>query len=251
MQRIDGRYPDQLRPVQITRRYLKYPEGSALVEVGNTRVLCTAMAEERLPGWMKEGTGGWITAEYSMLPGSTATRKPRESSLGKVGGRTQEIQRLIGRSLRAVCDLSQLGPMTIWIDCDVLQADGGTRTAAITGAFVALADALAALRQRGAISGYPLRSFLAATSVGLVNGEALLDLSFAEDSVAEVDMNLVMTGDGRLVEIQGSAERSPFDRIQFDRLLALGETGISQLIAAQRAALGADAAGIGRRGEEE
>ncbi|MGE5560733.1 MAG: ribonuclease PH [Chloroflexota bacterium] len=245
MTRCDGRQANELRPLVIERDFLKYAEGSVLVSVGNTRVICSASLEDRVPPFLK-GTGrGWVTAEYAMIPRSTQERHPRESSQGKVGGRTHEIQRLIGRALRSVVDLPLLGERTVWIDCDVIQADGGTRTASITGAFVALVTALARARQNGVISGYPVRDYLAATSVGIIEGEPRLDLCYEEDSRAEVDMNVVMTGDGRFVEVQGTAEGEPFSRDAMDQLLGLAADGIRQLIAAQRAALGEYADDVG------
>src|SRR5574341_367884 len=210
MARPDGRRLDELRPVKITRHYLKYAEGSVLLELGDTRVVCSASGEERVPQWLRGAGRGWITAEYGMLPRATHDRTPRE--IGRPSGRTQEIQRLVGRSLRAAVDLDKLGERTIWIDCDVIQADGGTRTAAITGAFVALVDALHVLRKTGALGWWPLREVVAATSVGIVEGETVLDLNFQEASRARVDMNVVMTESGRLVEVQGTAEGLPFTR---------------------------------------
>jgi len=231
--RADGRRPDQLRPVQITRNVNMYAEGSVLIEVGNTRVLCTATVEDKVPTFLR-GTGeGWITAEYSMLPRATAERNPREAARGKIGGRTHEIQRLIGRALRAVVDLKALGERTIWIDCDVLQADGGTRSASITGAFIALADALRKIE--GVDVG--VKEYLAAVSVGIVNGEVLLDLDYGEDSTAEVDFNVVMTQSGQLVEVQGTAEGRPFSRAEMEQLLNLAEKGIRELMDMQQALL--------------
>lgn len=238
MSRIDGRRFDEMRPVRITRRYIKYAEGSALIEVGDTAVICTASIEDKVPKFMEEDNqkreGGWITAEYSMIPRATSTRNPRESSRGKVGGRTQEIQRLIGRSMRAVVDLKLLGERTIWIDCDVIQADGGTRTTSITGAFIALWDACMYLRDQKLITEMPIKDFVAATSVGIVNGQKVLDLCYAEDSIAEVDMNIVMTGRGSFVEIQGTAEGAPFTRNDVNELIELASSGIQQLIGLQR-----------------
>jgi len=232
--RHDGRRPDELRPVRIERGFTEYAEGSVLVSFGRTRVLCTASVEESVPPFLK-GTGqGWVTAEYGMLPRATHTRTPREAAKGKQGGRTLEIQRLIGRSLRAVVDLAALGERQIVLDCDVLQADGGTRTAAITGAWVALADACDALVARGVLSASPVRDQVAAVSVGLVGGEALLDLDYAEDSTCDTDMNVVMTGAGGFVELQGTAEHGAFDRSALETLLALAEKGIGELLAAQR-----------------
>ncbi|RKY03730.1 ribonuclease PH [Candidatus Poribacteria bacterium] len=233
MTRIDGRAPDQLRPIRIIRNYIKHAEGSVLISFGDTKVICTASVEERTPRFMEEqdikGTG-WITAEYSMLPRATSTRHVRESTKGRLNGRTQEIQRLIGRSLRAVVDLQALGERTIWIDCDVIQADGGTRTAAITGGFIALWDACEKLRKQGLIDEMPITDFMAAVSVGIVDGVKMLDLCYEEDYKAEVDMNVVMTGRGRFVEIQGTAESTPFSKEDLDDLLQLAWKGISQLI---------------------
>jgi ribonuclease PH len=235
--RIDNRRPDQMRPVRITTRYLMTAEGSALIEVGNTRVLCAASVEETVPQFLR-GTGrGWVTAEYSMLPRATGTRTPREVTKGYPSGRTQEIQRLIGRSLRSVVDMSSLGDRTVIVDCDVLQADGGTRTASITGAYVALVLALKQIVNFGALKALPVRDHVAATSVGIVNGVPTLDLCYDEDSGAEVDMNLVMTGSGRFVELQATAEKTPFDDAQFGQLVELGRRGIAELIAIQKQAL--------------
>ena len=247
MTRIDGRVLDQLRPIKITRDYIIHAEGSVLVEFGNTKVICTATVEEKTPPFLK-GTGqGWVTAEYGMLPRSTPVRNQREAAKGKISGRTSEIQRLVGRSLRGVVDTKALGERTIWVDCDVIQADGGTRTASITGAFVALAGALNKLKQnRGAPEVLPLRDFLAAVSVGVIEDGPALDLCYEEDSKAKVDMNLVMTGKGLLVEIQGTGEGAPFTRNEFDRMMALGEKGIMELIEIQREALGDLAAEVGK-----
>ncbi|MGH7264870.1 MAG: ribonuclease PH [Candidatus Rokuibacteriota bacterium] len=232
MTRRDGRRPEGLRPVRLTRGYVRHAEGSVLVEVGDTRVVCTASAEDRVPPFLR-GTGqGWVTAEYGMLPRATATRTPREA--GRTGGRTHEIQRLVGRSLRAVVELGKLGDRTITVDCDVIQADGGTRTAAITGGFLALADGLHHLQQTGRLLKDPLRDAVAATSVGIVGGTAMLDLDYPEDSTAEVDMNVVMTGAGRFVEVQGTAEQTPFDLPQLEALLALARAGIDRLVTLQR-----------------
>ncbi|HYM91283.1 MAG TPA: ribonuclease PH [bacterium] len=237
MQRSDGRRPDELRPLVHRRRYTKFAEGSVLIELGDTRVVCTASVEERVPPWLR-GTGqGWLTAEYGMLPRATQERSPRDTSTGKVGGRVQEIQRLIGRSLRVVVDLERLGERTIWVDCDVLQADGGTRTASITGAFVAVMDALTLLKRTGAVPKLPVREFLAATSVGLIEGVPILDLTFAEDSRARVDMNIVMTESGKFVEIQGTGEGAAFTKAEASALIALAERGIVTLIAKQRETL--------------
>ncbi len=236
MPRPDGRAPDDLRPVEIARHFIPHAEGSVLITLGQTRVVCTATVEERVPPWLRGGGSGWITAEYGMLPRSTHERTPRDP--GRQGGRVQEIQRLIGRSLRSAVDLDRLGERMITVDCDVLQADGGTRTAAITGAFVALVDALAVLRRTGALSWWPLREFVAATSVGIVDDALVLDLAFAEDSRARVDLNLVLTESGKIVEVQGTAEGRPFSRQELLTLLALGEKGIRTLIDAQKAVLG-------------
>jgi ribonuclease PH len=239
MNRIDGRKNNEMRPVKITRGVNKYAEGSVLIEVGDTRVICTATVEDRLPNWRKlEGKGGWVTAEYGMLPRSTGTRMMRDATRGKVNGRSLEIQRLIGRALRSVTDLEALGERTITLDCDVLQADGGTRTASITGAYVALADALKLLLENGLIEKFPLRDFVAATSVGRVNGEIILDLCYEEDSAAEVDMNVVMTGNGKFVEIQGTGEEASFSREEADRLLNLARDGIMALVEYQKQVLG-------------
>jgi ribonuclease PH len=235
--RPSGRKPGELRPVRIQRRYTRHAEGSVLVEFGDTRVLCTASVEERVPAFLKESGRGWVSAEYGMLPRSTNTRTEREAARGRQTGRTQEIQRLIGRALRAVIDLSALGSRSIQVDCDVLQADGGTRTAAITGAFVAVHDALAWLQSRKLLAALPVRDFVAAVSVGIYQGVPVLDLDYAEDSACSTDMNVVMTGAGRFVELQGTAEGEPFSRAEVDALLALGEQGITELIAHQRRAL--------------
>ncbi len=237
MTRFDGRAADQLRPVKITRKYTSIPEGSVLIEVGNTRVICTATIEEKVPPFQK-GTGlGWVTAEYSMLPRATQQRTQRESTKGKVGGRTMEIQRLIGRALRSIVDLKKLGERTIWLDCDVIQADGGTRTASITGAYIALVDAVKYLKDKGLLKDNPIHDTLAAISVGKGAGRLALDLAYEEDSKAEVDMNVVMTGAGKFVEIQGTAEEIPFDRTELDSFLQLAEKGIRQLMEAQQASL--------------
>jgi ribonuclease PH len=238
MTRTDQRTPTELRPVVLTPNYLIHAEGSVLIEVGRTRVVCAASVEDRVPSFLRGSGKGWVTAEYGMLPRATTTRSTREASSGKVGGRTQEIQRLIGRSLRAIAKLEQLGERTIWVDCDVIQADGGTRTASITGAFVALVLALDRLRQQGAIAGIPVTDYVAATSVGLVDGTPLLDLAYDEDSRAEVDMNVVKTGDGRYVEVQGTAEGAPFTRETLDALLELASRGIEELVGIQRAITG-------------
>lgn len=245
MERIDGRNNDQKRPAKITRNFTKYAEGSVLVETGDTKVICTASIDEKVPPFIK-GTGeGWITCEYGMLPRSTQVRKIRESSRGKVDGRTMEIQRLIGRALRSVVDLKLLGEMTIWIDCDVIQADGGTRTASITGAFVALVDAINKANAAKQFEKYPIRDYVAAISVGVVKGEDLLDLKYEEDSNAQVDMNIIMTDAGEFVEIQGTGEQKPFSRNDMDELLRLGEKGVRELIGLQKEVLGEDAKRIG------
>ena len=236
--RPSGRRPDQLRPVRITRNFTRHAEGSVLVEFGDTRVLCTASVEARVPPFLRDRGVGWLTAEYGMLPRSTHTRSEREASRGKQSGRTQEIQRLIGRAIRAVIDLSQLGERTIQIDCDVLQADGGTRTASITGAFVAVHDALAWLRDKGMITALPVKDFVAAVSVGMKGGTPLVDLDYEEDSSCDTDMNVVMTGAGRYVEVQGTAEHEPFARAELDAMLSHAARGIAELIAHQRRALG-------------
>ncbi len=227
--RLEGRAADALRPVTITRRYTRYAEGSVLIEFGHTRVLCTASVEERVPGFMKGQGRGWLTAEYGMLPRATHTRGDREAARGKQSGRTQEIQRLIGRSMRSVFDLAALGERTLTLDCDVLQADGGTRTAAITGAFVAAHDAASTLVASGQLAAHPAREFVAAVSVGLKDGTALLDLDYAEDSTCDTDMNVVMTAGGGIVEVQGTAEREPFSRAELDRLIDLASLGIGRL----------------------
>lgn len=236
--RADGRAADQLRPVTITRHWLDHAEGSVLVEFGRTRVLVAASVTEGVPRWRKGSGQGWVTAEYAMLPRSTDTRSERESLRGRIGGRTHEISRLIGRALRAIVDTRALGENTIQIDCDVLQADGGTRTASITGAYVALADAVSWLRERGRLAGEPLTGSVAAISVGIVGGVPVLDLPYVEDAAAEVDMNVVCTGDGRFIEVQGTAEGEPFDRALLDRLLDLGLAGCAELTRLQAEALG-------------
>ena len=236
--RIDGRRPDELRPVRITRHWLDHAEGSVLVEFGRTRVLVAASATVGVPRWRKDSGLGWVTAEYEMLPRSTHTRSDRESRRGKVGGRPHEISRLIGRSLRAVVDMAQLGENTIILDCDVLQADGGTRTAAITGAYVALADAITHLKEQGSIKGEPLKDSVAAISVGVLGDEVLLDLAYEEDSTADTDLNVVMTGSGAFIEVQGTAEGEPFSRDDLGRLLDLGAAGCARLTELQREALG-------------
>src|SRR5215469_10450415 len=249
--RSDNRAPDQMRPVNIVPDFISTAEGSVLIEVGNTRVVCTASVEETVPQWMRGASSqqskgrsssgrrgkGWITCEYGMLPRATLTRTPREAARGRQGGRTFEIQRLIGRSLRAVVDLEELGERTLWIDCDVIQADGGTRTASITGAFVALGLAMQKLVDAGTLTSAPLRDFVAATSVGIVDGQIMLDLAYEEDSRAEVDMNIVMTGSNKLVEVQATAEQHPFDDEQLRQMLDLARTGITDLIVRQQAIL--------------
>ena len=238
MRRADHRRADQLRRVKLTRGVMKFAEGSCLVEWGETRVLCSASLQERVPLFLKGKGSGWVTAEYGMLPRATQERTEREASRGKLGGRTQEIQRLIGRSLRSVTDLAQLGERAIWIDCDVLQADGGTRCAAITGGFVALVECLRALQKSGTLTTLPIRDYVAAASVGIVERTPLVDLAYREDSQAEVDMNVIMTGRGEFVEIQGTAERRPFSQPDLARLLKLGAKAIHELVALQRKTLG-------------
>ena len=235
--RPSGRKPDELRAVRITRGYTRNPEGSVLVEFGDTRVLCTASVEERVPPFLKESGRGWVTAEYGMLPRATNTRGDREAARGKQSGRTQEIQRLIGRSLRAVVDTAVLGPRSIQIDCDVLQADGGTRTASITGSFVALHDAITWLQNKGLLQKTPIKDFVAAVSVGMHAGVPVLDLDYPEDSASGTDMNVVMTGAGRYVEVQGTAEGEAFSRQDLDALLGLAQRGIAQLVELQKKAL--------------
>lgn len=237
MQRHDGRKNDEKRQVNIIRNYTKYAEGSVLIEVGNTKVICTASVDDKVPPFLK-GTGeGWITCEYGMLPRSTQVRKPRDSSKGKIDGRTMEIQRLIGRALRSVIDLKALGERCIWIDCDVIQADGGTRTASITGAFVALTDAINKVAESFKFEKYPINDFVAAISVGIVNDELMLDLCYEEDSKAQVDMNIVMTQKGQFVELQGTGEEKPFSKEDMNKLIELGEKGILELIEIQKNAL--------------
>jgi ribonuclease PH len=236
--RSDGRGPDQLRSIKITPRYIKHPEGSALIEVGDTKVICTVSIEERVPHFLKGKGEGWITAEYGMLPRATTTRSQREASKGRPSGRTHEIQRLVGRSLRAVVDMKALGERTLWVDCDVIQADGGTRTASITGSFVALVEALRHLKRQSALAELPILDFVAATSVGKVDGAILLDLDYAEDSKAEVDMNIVKTGRGLFVEVQGTAEHAPFSDEELKAMMGAADKGVAALIAAQRSVLG-------------
>jgi ribonuclease PH len=236
--RQDGRRKDEVRRVKITRDFIKYAEGSVLIEMAGTKVICTASVEQKVPPFLKDKGRGWVTAEYAMLPRATQERTQREATKGKQGGRTLEIQRLVGRSLRAVTDMAEMGERTIWIDCDVIQADGGTRTAAITGSFVALADAFAALKRRDLIKKRPLTDYLAAVSVGKVGGAVMVDLAYEEDSLAEVDMNLVMTGRGQFVELQGTAERQAFDRKDLDEFLSLGWSAIQSLVALQKELIG-------------
>ena len=236
--RIGGYKPDQIRKVTIKKDYIEHAEGSVLIEIGKTRVICTATVEDKVPLFLRDAGQGWITAEYSMLPRSTKVRSARESSTGKKGGRTHEIQRLVGRSLRVVTDLKGFGDRTVLLDCDVIQADGGTRTASITGAFVALVNAFQALKEKDAIKRIPIYDYVAATSVGMVNGQMLLDLNYEEDSKAEVDMNFVMTGSGLFVEVQGTAERRPFSKEQIDKMTELASKGIEELIEKQREIIG-------------
>lgn len=235
--RSDNRTPDQLRPVTITPDFISTAEGSCLIEIGNTKVICTASIDEGVPSWMRNLGKGWITSEYGMIPRSTLTRTARESARGRIGGRTHEIQRLIGRSLRAVADLKALGERTIWLDCDVIQADGGTRTASITGAYVALAMAMLRLVDAGTLKSVPLSDHVAATSVGIVDGTIMLDLAYEEDSRADVDGNYVMTGSGKLIEVQMTAEHAPFEETQLQSMLSVARTGIQQLIEKQKDAL--------------
>ena len=236
--RSDGRAPSALRATRITPSFTMHAEGSVLIEAGRTRVICTASVEDRVPPFLRNTGKGWVTAEYGMLPRATTTRTQREASAGKVGGRTQEIQRLIGRSLRSITKLPELGERTIWIDCDVIQADGGTRTAAITGGFVALVLALQHMQQKGMIRTMPILDYVAATSVGVVAGTPMLDLAYDEDSRADVDMNVVKTGDGRFIEVQGTAEGPPFERTALDSLLELADAGIAELVALQKSVVG-------------
>lgn len=243
--RIDGRKNDQLRPVKITRNYIKHAEGSVLIEVGDTKVICTASIEDKVPPFLKGRGEGWITCEYNMLPRSTQTRKPRDISKLKIDGRTMEIQRLIGRALRSAVDLKAIGEKTIWIDCDVIQADGGTRTSSISGAFVALVDAVNKLHKHTAFEVYPVRNFVSAVSVGILKDTKVLDLCYLEDSSAKVDMNIVMTDEGEFIEVQGTGEESPFSRKDLDELLALGEKGNKQMIQIQKDVLKTDCLWIG------
>lgn len=235
--RPDGRPADKLRDIKITRNFLKTAEGSALIEIGNTKVICTASIEDKVPPFLKDQKKGWVTAEYSMLPRSTATRMSRESVTGRIGGRTHEIQRLIGRAMRSVTDLEALGERTIRLDCDVIQADGGTRTASITGAFVALLDAIRYAQKNRIIDKQPVKNYIAAVSVGIIDGKPMLDLSYEEDAAAEVDMNIVMTDSDKFIEIQGTAELNPFDNNMLQELLSLAKSGIKEIIAIQKKVL--------------
>jgi ribonuclease PH len=237
MPRVDGRAADELRPCRITRNYIKHAEGSCLIEMGDTRVVCTATVEERVPLWRKGQGAGWVTAEYGMIPRSCKERNQREASRGGPGGRTFEIQRLVGRALRSVVNLEAMGERTIWLDCDVIQADGGTRTASVTGAFVALWDAFGWMMENRMLERRPITQYLAAVSVGIVSGTELLDLCYEEDCLAQVDLNLVMTADGKIVEVQGTAEAAPFGKDRLFKMLDLGERGIRQLMAIQKRAL--------------
>ncbi len=238
--RDDGRKLDQMRKIKIKRNVMKFAEGSCMIEVGNTKVICTASIEGKVPPFLRNTGKGWVTAEYGMLPRSCNTRIRRESSVGKLSGRTQEIQRLIGRSMRSVVDLDKLGERTVWIDCDVIQGDGGTRTASITGSFIALIDALLTLKRENIFAELPVNDYVAAVSVGIVDGEPCLDLDYGQDSKAEVDMNIVMTGAKKLIEVQGTAEKNPFSKKELDRLILLAEKGIAQLITIQRKILKID-----------
>ncbi|MCI1945603.1 ribonuclease PH [Clostridium luticellarii] len=247
--RIDGRKYDQIRPIKITRNYTKYAEGSVLIETGDTRVICTASIEDKVPPFLKGKGEGWITCEYNMLPRATQVRKIRDITRGKVDGRTMEIQRLIGRALRSVVDLKAIGEKTIWVDCDVIQADGGTRTASISGAFVSLVDAVNVLHKRSPFKIYPIRDFVSAISVGIVNDIRMLDLCYLEDSRAKVDMNVVMTDSDEIVEIQGTGEQSPFTKEDLKELMGLAEKGIKNMINAQKNSLKMDSLWIGTGGE--
>lgn len=238
IQRQDGRGAEFLRKINITRNYMKFAEGSCLIELGETKVICTASVDDNVPQFLKGKGTGWVTAEYAMLPRSCQSRVQREGIRGSVSGRTHEIQRLVGRSLRAVVDLPAMGERTVWIDCDVIQADGGTRCASITGSFIALSDALSWMKKKGMIEKLPVLDYVAATSVGIIKGEPVLDLAFKEDSGADVDMNIVMTGKGKFIEIQGTAEGEPFDDDQMQKLITLAKKGILQLIDVQKKALG-------------
>jgi len=237
MIRLDGRANDQLRPIKITRNYIKYPEGSCLIEMGDTKVICTASIEDKVPPFLKGSGQGWVTAEYGMLPRSCETRTQRDAATGRVNGRSQEIQRLVGRAIRSVTDLNGFGERTIWLDCDVIQADGGTRTASITGAFIAFVDACAQLKKDGLAKKLPFTEILSAISVGVVMGEELLDLNYKEDSNAQVDMNVIMTASSRIVEIQTTAEGAPFTRKRFDNLLDLATKGINELVSTVKTTL--------------
>lgn len=234
MVRLDGRRNNELRKLKITKNYIKYAEGSCLVELGNTKIIATASIEDGVPPFLRNSGNGWVTGEYSMIPRSCRSRVPREVSKGKLGGRTHEIQRLIGRSLRAVTDMTKLGERTIWLDCDVIQADGGTRCASISGSFVSLALALDKMKKDGLIKNIPLSDYVAAISVGMINGVTVLDLDYDEDSKGEVDMNIVMTAKGKFIEIQGTAEREPFNKGDLDKLTLLAEKGIQEIISAQK-----------------
>ena len=236
--RQDGRREDQIRPVKISRDFIKYAEGSVLIEMGGTKVICTASVEEKVPPFLKDKGRGWVTAEYAMLPRATQDRTQREAVKGRQGGRTLEIQRLVGRSLRAVTDMAEMGERTVWIDCDVIQADGGTRTASITGAFIALSDAFSVLKRKNLIKTRPLTDYLAAISIGKVGGQIMVDLAYEEDALAEVDLNLVMTGRGQYVEVQGTAERAPFEKKDLDEFVALGWKAIQDLVALQKELVG-------------
>jgi len=236
--RQDGRREDQIRPVKISRDFIKYAEGSVLIEMGGTKVICTASVEEKVPPFLKDKGRGWVTAEYAMLPRATQDRTQREAVKGRQGGRTLEIQRLVGRSMRAVTDMAEMGERTVWIDCDVIQADGGTRTASITGAFIALSDAFSVLKRKNLIKTRPLTDYLAAISIGKVGGQIMVDLAYEEDALAEVDLNLVMTGRGRYVEVQGTAERAPFEKKDLDEFVALGWKAIQDLVALQKELVG-------------
>lgn len=246
MVRFDGRANDELRKINIVRNYNKYAEGSVLVEFGDTRVICTASVEERVPPFLKGLGEGWVSCEYGMIPRSTHTRKTRDISKGKLDGRTAEIQRLIGRALRSVVDLKSLGENTIWIDCDVIQADGGTRTASITGAFIALVDAVNVLCERNGITTYPIKNFVSAVSVGVLEEEVILDLCYEEDSKAIVDMNIVMTDTGKFIEIQGTGEEAPFSREELNKLLSIAEKGLMEIVEIQKSILGEDGKYIGK-----
>lgn len=238
MKRNDGRVLNEMRNVKIIKNYIEHAEGSALIQVGKTKVICAASVEEKTPSFMREKKSGWITAEYSMLPSATHTRTVREASRGKISGRTHEIQRLIGRSIRSVVDMEKIGERTIWIDCDVIQADGGTRCASITGAFIAVCLALKSLKRKKMITTIPVKEFVAAISVGMIGGKGLLDLDYSEDSTADVDMNVIKTSSGKYVELQGTAEKEPFDDKQMATLLVLADKGINELIAIQKQAVG-------------